>query len=313
MTPTTATSLLSTRLSVLANGRKNGTNLLYLRKNIATYLCRSIDHVDDLGSATSCHEEIERNHAAHTSTEIHANVTTPWTVPHLLSPPKPLKVSATLRSLRYFHMATTLEGNPAHHSQSYRLYSQGRRTDGDRMEDLPLSSPGSEETMGLDGRREQMKQAANNGREVVSKGATSLRDLVRKYGFTFVGTYFSVWVLTLSTLFGVLDSGLVDPVTLSNIHLPWHSETGVEEAAAEAKEIKSSVDMITEYMQKYEWTKSYASKVEENPRITNLAIAFVATKLTEPIRIAVTVGIVPRLSKILRPDQFPDTSNIKKE
>ena len=94
---------------------------------------------------------------------------------------------------------------------------------------------------------------------------------------------------------------MVDPATLSNIQLPWHSGTGAEEeaAAAEAKEIKSSVELIASYMEKYEWTKPYAEKMEENPRTSNFAIAFVATKLTEPIRIAVCMGIVPRISRAL--------------
>lgn len=82
--------------------------------------------------------------------------------------------------------------------------------------------------------------------------------------------------------------------------LPWHSGTiANEQDAADAEEIVSAIDMIAKYMKLYSWTEPYAELVKQNPHSSNLAIAWVATKLTEPVRIGVTFAIVPRISKLM--------------
>lgn len=148
--------------------------------------------------------------------------------------------------------------------------------------------------------RLKMSEAADKGRAAMRSGATSARYLLKKYGKTFVGTYLSIYVLTLGSLFGLIDSGFIDPSTLAKIQLPWHSGSEANaESAADAKEFTTAVEMIATYMKKYEFTKPYADSVTNNPSSSNLAIAWVATKLTEPIRLATTVAVLPRLSKFL--------------
>jgi hypothetical protein len=39
--------------------------------------------------------------------------------------------------------------------------------------------------------------------------------------------------------------------------------------------------------------------IRENPRVGTFAIAWVMTKFTEPIRLGVTVAVLPKLSKFL--------------
>lgn len=147
----------------------------------------------------------------------------------------------------------------------------------------------------------KMKDAARKSGKVVKKGARSLRELAQKYGWTFFASYFTVYLITLSTLFTGLDCGYIDPATLTDIQfqLPWHSGTGAEEAAAkaDAKEFRSSVKMIAEYIERFEWTTRLAEAVEKNPHLSNLAIAWVATKFTEPVRLPLTLAITPRVAK----------------
>lgn len=300
--------LLTTRHSIL-NSRKYGSNNLNryqpLRNNLLNDLYRSIHCSTRIGlrDVPSHDKDDQGNDVTNVDTRKRHHVhfydrAKKWSNIQLTplvdsQQYQQINISTNLHATHYFLCSSTTSWKNASygHLQSIRLFSQGRTT---------TDTDTREETIHMGERKEQMRQAATKGRDAVSKGATSLKDLVQKYGFTFVGTYFSVWVLTLSTLFGVIDSGLVDPATLSNIQLPWHSGTGAEEeAAAEAKEIRSSVELIASYMEKYEWTKPYADKLEENPRTSNFAIAFVATKLTEPIRIAFTMGIVPRISRAL--------------
>jgi len=145
-------------------------------------------------------------------------------------------------------------------------------------------------------------------------GAHSLKALFQKYGMTFVGTYFTLYIITISTIFTGLDSGYIDPATLSDIqfNFPWHSGTGAE-AEADAREFRSSVEYVVGYMRKFECTTPYAELVENNQRLGNLALAWVAAKFTEPIRLPVTVMIVPRVAKFLGQKTHDDDDDHVKE
>jgi len=153
-------------------------------------------------------------------------------------------------------------------------------------------------------RKLKLKKATEERKAAVKVRATSLKDFImtypRKYGKTFIATYLSVYVLTLGSFFGAIDSGLMDPSTLAQIELPWHSgRVANAESAADAKEFTTAVELVASYMKKYQYTEPYADCVENNPHLSNLAIAWVATKLVEPIRLFVSLGISHRVSEAL--------------
>mmetsp|Transcript_10042 Transcript_10042/g.14722 ORF Transcript_10042/g.14722 Transcript_10042/m.14722 type:complete len:324 (-) Transcript_10042:91-1062(-) len=158
-------------------------------------------------------------------------------------------------------------------------------------EETQTSKDGTSPTV----RKEKIQSAARKGSTVVKKGANSMREIVQKYGWTFVGTYISIYVVTLGSLFGALDSGLIDPITITQIHFPWHTggaEDAASAASADKDEFDSSVEFVSSYMKKFAWTAPYSDIMLRNPHMTNLAIAWVATKLTEPIRLAAALGIL---------------------
>ena len=131
------------------------------------------------------------------------------------------------------------------------------------------------------------------------KAMTKGRGLVQKYGYTFVATYLGVYVVTLGALFTGLDSGLIDPVSITSIELPWHA-TGVEEGdnvTTDKEDFESAVDFVVSYMKKFPWTAPYTDVVSKNPHMANLGLAWVATKLTEPIRLPVSIAIVRKIKK----------------
>lgn len=131
------------------------------------------------------------------------------------------------------------------------------------------------------------------------KAMTKGRGLVQKYGYTFVATYLGVYVVTLGALFTGLDSGLIDPMSITNIELPWHT-TGADEGAnatTDKEDFDSAVDFVVSYMKKFPWTAPYTDVVMKNPHMANLGLAWVATKLTEPIRLPISIGIVRKLKK----------------
>jgi hypothetical protein len=136
-------------------------------------------------------------------------------------------------------------------------------------------------------------------RKEEKNGKLSLVGLFRKYGWTFFGTYMSVYVTTLISLYVSIDTGLLDPTTIANIDLPWHAPSGTAAQDADVREFHSTAEFVGSYLEKFAWTKQYAPYVTKNPHTTNLALAWIATKLTEPIRLAVTLAILPSVSKMI--------------
>jgi hypothetical protein len=152
------------------------------------------------------------------------------------------------------------------------------------------------------------------------------RILFKKYGSVFVGTYFGVYFTTLFSFFVTLDSGLLDPDTLSQIFKvskdmacetadiigPTGSGASMNEAAdAYADEVtteisndkRTLVDIITGYLLSWEWTSRYAEKLSENPHLTNLAVAWFLVKFTEPVRLAASILLTPKVAQALGRDK----------
>ncbi|KAL7550936.1 hypothetical protein ACHAWF_014146 [Thalassiosira exigua] len=148
------------------------------------------------------------------------------------------------------------------------------------------------------------------------------RILFKKYGSVFVGTYFGVYFTTLFSFFVTLDSGLLDPDTLSQIFKvskdmacetadiigPTGSGASMNEAAdAYADEVtteiskdkRTLVDIITGYLLSWEWTSRYSEKLSENPHLTNLAVAWFLVKFTEPFRLAASILLTPKVAQAL--------------
>jgi hypothetical protein len=126
---------------------------------------------------------------------------------------------------------------------------------------------------------------ARKGARVARKGATTASGMIRQYGPVFVGTYFTIYWMSWGAIFCGMDSGLIDPVQIMG-----YISGGVEDS-------KSTVHVLVEYLEKYDLTKPYAETVQKNPHIANLGVAWVANKFTEPVRLMLTIGIVPRLAR----------------
>lgn len=126
--------------------------------------------------------------------------------------------------------------------------------------------------------------------QTAKEGAKSVSGMLRKYGPVFVGTYGAVYFTTLGLLFCGVQSGLLDPLVLFS----WLGGTPDESAAA-----KSTVHLVVEWMEQHTITKPYAGLVERHPAGANLAVAWIAVKFTEPIRLAVALTLTPRVARYL--------------
>ena len=121
-------------------------------------------------------------------------------------------------------------------------------------------------------------------RESARQGAKTAGSMLKMYGPVFVGTYMSVYFATLLSLWAGVETGILDPVSLFS----W---------LGHADDSKDTVHFVVEFMEKYSITKPYAHVVENNPSFANLAVAWIAVKFTEPIRLAIALPLTPRVAR----------------
>lgn len=145
--------------------------------------------------------------------------------------------------------------------------------------------------------RQASRTGARRGSAMAKQGAKTTYQKLKQYGPVFVGTYASLYLVTLGSIYAGVDSGFIDPVTLfSHIsNIAGHVGSTVSEVE-EMAESKSTADVVISYLDHYAWTRPAVPFLEKNPHFANLGVAWVATKFTEPIRLVVTMGIVPKLA-----------------
>lgn len=63
--------------------------------------------------------------------------------------------------------------------------------------------------------------------------------------------------------------------------------------------MKQLYKQVKGILETFSWGGHVAELIERNPHVANFALAWVATKFTEPVRLLVTVGIVPKVGRFL--------------
>lgn len=170
--------------------------------------------------------------------------------------------------------------------------------------------------------KDNEQKTAKDGEIDSLPASQKARILFKKYGTVFVGTYFGVYWSTLMVFFVTLDFGLLDPDVISSVFKvskdmacetadiigPTGTGASMNEAAelyademtAEITDDKRTmVDIVSGYLQSWEWSRDYAHKLSENPHLANLAVAWFMVKFTEPVRLAAAVILTPKVAKAL--------------
>lgn len=105
------------------------------------------------------------------------------------------------------------------------------------------------------------------------------KELWNSYGYVALGTYFSLYVCTLGSFFICLDQDLLNAAAF-----------GLDPVVA-IKKVCGIVENLTGYTTLPEYVK-------DHPQVGTLAIAWFMTKLTEPVRIALSLLVVPKIAKL---------------
>lgn len=154
-----------------------------------------------------------------------------------------------------------------------------------------------------DAKEENAHQQETTGNAVVDEsklGFTARGKLMfKRYGSVFIGTYFSVFVVTLSSFYIGIDMGFIDPSNFLAGGETAASEVMHDEEDSMTPSPAGMAKYVIEFAQKYEWSRPFAPKIEGNPKLLNLGIAWIGTKMVEPIRLAFCVSVVPKIARNL--------------
>jgi len=127
----------------------------------------------------------------------------------------------------------------------------------------------------------------------------TFRSMVQQYGKVFIATYMAVYVSTVLGLFMGVQSGQLDAMYIMSL-LTGSSAPAEPGGVADPDTIQEAAtamkDMV-EFLETYTLTKPFAPMVEQYPWTGNFAIAWIATKFTEPIRFGATVMMTPSIAK----------------
>jgi len=105
--------------------------------------------------------------------------------------------------------------------------------------------------------------------DVVVRKHGRVKGFLRKYGPVGAVTYFSIYGITLASLYFAVDNGLLGS--------------------------KDVVVMLRDYNLERFLTLLHVDLDSINPKAGSFALAWILTKLTEPLRFAATLGITPLL------------------
>jgi hypothetical protein len=168
------------------------------------------------------------------------------------------------------------------------------------------------------------KENGKRRRKQMRTAVTGMKDLMKKYGWTFVGTYGAVYIMTLGTLFVGINWGWMDPpsltlgdwgggsdIILEGIGVPADEAVAIKQREEANGEEGFTQKWIIEKMQSHEWTKKYADKLASHPSWINLGVAWLVTKFTEPLRLGVAVVITPRVAEFF--GNAPKADDVEQE
>ncbi len=101
-----------------------------------------------------------------------------------------------------------------------------------------------------------------------------------------IGTYFSIYVGVLGALFCIFDSGL-----LTAADLPTDMSQSM------MNRIDGILSALPDWLENF--VRGVLATMQEKPKMQTLTVAWLATKLTEPLRLITTIFLTPRVARAL--------------
>lgn len=190
------------------------------------------------------------------------------------------------------HSLRLMKVHSSHTATSLPLLTSGGRqamwlSTTDKGADLTATAAAAAESSAINNHEDKQtyrERAADYGNQA-KDGAKTISGMMKAYGPVFIGSYLTIYGITLGSLYLGVESGVMDPVTTLGYLTGNHEEA------------RSSAVVVAELLEKYTITEPFADTVKQKPALANFAIAWVSTKFTEPFRLAATAAVVPRVAR----------------
>lgn len=117
-----------------------------------------------------------------------------------------------------------------------------------------------------------------------------LKDQWRKYGIVAIGTYLSMYGAVLGSIYLAIDRGWVHTSKISSSTGNQQQDESFNLVTTTNRFVKLAEDLgIAQYLE-----------VERvNAKTGSFLLAWIATKFTEPVRLALTIAMTPRIARFL--------------
>jgi hypothetical protein len=138
----------------------------------------------------------------------------------------------------------------------------------------------------------ESEEKEENGKP--KKKESKIKLLYNKYGRVAIGTYISVYIGSLFTIFGLFDSGVM---LMSD--LPFDLDIN-RDGKVDMGDVNSMYQLVITYFK----LDDYIDPETLSPRQGNFLLAWLTTKLTEPLRALVTIVVTPPIARRLYPERF---------
>ncbi|KAJ0411661.1 hypothetical protein ATCC90586_004130 [Pythium insidiosum] len=143
--------------------------------------------------------------------------------------------------------------------------------------------------------------AAVRRQEMVEKGKShweKLKELWRQYGIVAVGTYFSMYGVVLGSIYVAIEQGWVSTARTSRQEGEQPPADSDAATAASPFNLVTATNKIVTLAEDL-GVAQYMDLQRVNSKTGSFVIAWVATKFTEPLRLAVTLAITPRIARLV--------------
>ena len=160
------------------------------------------------------------------------------------------------------------------------------------------------------------------GQRILSKLPIRVQELWKKYGMIFLGNYLTIYVGSIGIFFVLYDNGILLPsdmgASVDMVHdIPSvDNDLDVEILGKDAPKLEHSENQTTEqnnadvfsFILKRFHLEAYAP-TEIKPWMGNFAIAWLTSKLVEPVRMLLAVTTTPYLAKFIRRGDSTDNTD----
>ena len=135
------------------------------------------------------------------------------------------------------------------------------------------------------------QETIKKAKTTILKTKSKLKEMWTQYGMIFIGTYLTTYVITLGSVYVAMENGVIRT-------RPKKNKPQVETDEEEDFDMITTTNRIVALAERLGVAK-WLDIERVDARSGTFLLAWIATKFTEPFRLALTVAVTPRIARLL--------------